>query len=384
MINRRLAMAAVATSAAIALAGCGGSGSATTSGGAAAKAAGGDELLAMPKVETTDGLVIDGEQVADKALFEAAKTDKVNLYSASGKESEDLTVARFKAETGIDIELTRMPTNKLAERVLSEQGAGQLKAGVVRVTDPRVAEDFAAKGVYTAYEPPSFAELSKADNVVFNKGQYLTAYYSAYVFGYNSQLVKGADVPKKWEDLADPKWQGKLGVVNAGAGGTVTALAHMHITEFGEDYLAKLGALKPRIFDTTSVQLEALARGEIAVATLGFNSTYGAEVAGAPIKLVVPEDGISGSFNLMGLTPEGAKSPAAKVFVNWTMSKAGQKFAAAQGFVPARPGLEPQKTGEYQLPAADSDAFKLYTPEDAVKFGKSDVATWNKAFNYVG
>jgi len=384
MINSRLSLVAVVGSAAVVLASCGGSGSGTPSGGAAAKAAGSNELLAMPKVETSNGLVIDGEPVADKALFDAAKTDKVNLYSASGKESEDLTIARFKAETGIDIELTRMPTNKLAERVLSEQGAGKLKAGVVRVTDPRVAEDFAAKGVYTAYQPPSFDELSKADNVVFNKGQYLTAYYSAYAFGYNSQLVNGGDVPKKWEDLADPKWQGKLGVVNAGAGGTVTALAHMQITEFGADYLTKLGALKPRIFDTTSVQLEALARGEITVATLGFNSTYGAEVAGAPIKLVVPQDGISGSFNLMGLTPAGAKSPAAKVFINWTMSKAGQKFAAAQGFVPARPGLGQQKTGEYQLPTADSSAFKLYTPEDAVKYGKSDVETWNKAFNYVG
>jgi iron(III) transport system substrate-binding protein len=383
MRNTRLALASVAVTA-LALAGCGSTGSSSQTGGAAAKAAGGDELLPMPSVDKADGLVIDGEKVADKALYEAAKSDTVNLYSASGKESEDLTVARFKAETGINIELTRMPTNKLAERVLSEQGAGQLKAGVVRVTDPRVAQDFATKGVYVPYKPPSFPELSKADDVVFNDGQYLTAYYSAYAFGYNSQLVTGDDVPKKWEDLTNPRWKGKLGVVNAGAGGTVTALAHMHITELGEDYLKKLGAQDPRIFDTTSVQLEALARGEISVATLGFNSTYGAEVAGAPVKLVVPEDGISGSFNLMGLTPAGKKSPAAQVFINWTMAKAGQKFAAAQGFVPARPGLEAQKTGEYQLPTADSEQFKLYTPEDAEKYGKSDVATWNKAFNYVG
>lgn len=379
-MRRKLTVAFAATVLLALTTACGG-GSADSPTSEAAR----NEVLPMPaKIDTSNGLVIDGERIADKELYEAAKKDKVVLYSGSGKESEDLTIARFKAETGIDIELTRMPTNKLSERVLSEHGANQLGAGVVRVTDPLVAQQFAERGVYVPYRPPSYDELSKADNVVFNDGQYLTAYYSAYTFGYNSQAVQGADVPKTWSDLLDPKWKGKLGVVHAGAGGTVTALAAFQIDAFGENYLTKLGAQQPRIFDTTSVQLEALARGEISVATLGFNSTYGAQVAGAPIKLVVPEDGVSGSFNLMGLTPAGEQSPAAKVFINWTMSKAGQKFAAAQGFVPARPGLEPTPTGEYQLPAADSKQFHLFTPEDAAARSADTIRTWNKAFHFTG
>ncbi|MEU3270032.1 extracellular solute-binding protein [Saccharomonospora sp. NPDC006951] len=376
---RKKLLIPLATTVLLTVAACGGG-----SGGSSAGDAARNEVLPMPEVDTSNGLVIDGEQIADKELFEAAKNDTVVLYSGSGKESEDLTTARFKAETGIDIELTRMPTNKLSERVLSEHGANQLGAGVVRVTDPLVAEQFAERGVFTPYKPPSYDELAEADNVVFNEGQYLTAYYSAYTFGYNSSAITGDDVPTKWSDLTDPKWKGKLGVVHAGAGGTVTALAHFQLDAFGEDYLNDLGKQQPRIFDTTSVQLEALARGEIAVATLGFNSTYGAEVAGAPIKLVVPEDGMSGSFNLMGLTPAGEQSPAAQLFINWTMSKAGQKFAAAQGFVPARPGLEPQPTGEYQLPAADSDQFHLFTPEDAARFSESTIRTWNQAFHFTG
>ncbi|PXY37884.1 ABC transporter substrate-binding protein [Prauserella flavalba] len=380
-MRRKLTLGLATTALLVLTTACGGGGSGESPASDAAR----NEVLPMPaKIDTSNGLVIDGERIADKQLFEAAKKDKVVLYSGSGKESEDLTIARFKAETGIDIELTRMPTNKLSERVLSEHGANQLGAGVVRVTDPLVAEEFAKRGVYVNYQPPSIGELAKGDNVVFNDGQYLTAYYSAYAFGYNSAAVQGKDVPKKWADLLDPKWKGKLGVVHAGAGGTVTALAAFQLDAFGEDYVKALGAQQPRIFDTTSVQLEALARGEITVATLGFNSTYGAEVAGAPVKLVVPEDGISGSFNLMGLTPAGEKSPAAKLFINWTMSKAGQKFAAAQGFVPARPGLEPTPTGEYQLPPADSEQFHLFTPEDAKERSASTVQTWNQAFHFTG
>jgi len=374
---RKTLLPALATAAVLGLTAACGSGASPATENANA-------VLPMPVVDTTDGLVIDGERIADKQLYDAARKDTVILYSASGKESEDLTTARFKAETGIDIQLTRMPTNKLSERVLSEHGANQLAAGVVRVTDPLVAEDFATRGVFVPYRPPSYDALAQSDNVVFHDGQYLTAYYSAYTFGYNSAAVAPEDAPKRWADLLDPKWKGKLGVVNAGAGGTVTALAHFQMSTLGEDYLTGLGAQQPRIFDTTSVQLDALARGEVTVATLGFNSTYGAQVAGAPVKLVVPEDGISGSFNLMGITAAGQQSAAAKVFVNWTMSQAGQKFAAAQGFVPARPGLEPTPTGEYQLPPADSPQFHLFTPEDAARFSDSTVHTWNTAFHFTG
>src|SRR5690606_11206080 len=118
--------------------------------------------------------------------------------------------------------------------------------------------------------------------------------------------------------------------------------------------------------------------------TLGFNSTYGAKIEGAPIELVVPDEGVSGSFNLMGLTPGGAHSAAAKVFVNWTMSKSGQKFAAAQGFVPARTDTPKTPTGKYQLPSADSDKFHLVTPQDAEKRSGSTVRAWNDAVEFTG
>jgi iron(III) transport system substrate-binding protein len=32
------------------------------------------------------------------------------------------------------------------------------------------------------------------------------------VQAYNTQAVKKEDLPKTWEDLANPKWKGKLGI----------------------------------------------------------------------------------------------------------------------------------------------------------------------------
>lgn len=369
-----LAAAALLTTS---LAACGGSDGASGAGDDVALT---EKMLEMPEIDDSDGLVIHDEQIADADLLEAAREGSLDWYTASGSESAELTAARFEAETGVDVKMTRLPSGKLNERVLSEAGAGRLSAGVVTITDPVLAEGFAEEGVFVPYQTPTFDQLSKEKDVVWNDGEYYTAYYSAYAFAYNDQAVEESEAPQSWDDLLDPKWKGKIGIVNAGAGGTVQGLADFQERVLGKDYWAGLAAQEPRIFDTTSVQLEALARGEIEVVTSGFNSTYGAEEAGAPIELVVPEQGISGTFNMQGLTTAGEDNPAAQLFMNWTMSQSGQEFAAAQGFVGARTDIDQIETGHYQLPKADDESFVLYTPADARERGADIVERWNAAF----
>lgn len=383
--NRRILVVAAVLASSVLLASCSGGG--TESGGADGDSGMPEvaaEILEMPSHDDSDGLEIAGEKIADAELLEAARKDTLVWYTGSGQESAELTAARFEAETGVKVEMTRLPSSKLSERVLSEAGAGRLGAGVVTVTDPVIADTFATEGIVVPYETPGFASLKNEGQVVWDEGAYYTAYYSAYAFAYNNQLVDEAEAPTKWIDLVDPRWTDQFGLVNAGAGGTVQGLAYFQKQEFGEEYWEDLAALTPRIFDTTSPQLEALARGEISVATAGFNSTYGAIIAGAPIELVVPEDGISGTFNMQGLTSVGEESPAAQLFMNWTMGKSGQEFAAAQGFVGVRTDIEQVATGPYQLPRADDPSFVLYLPEDAELYGDEAVAGWNKAFGYTG
>jgi iron(III) transport system substrate-binding protein len=339
------------------------------------------ELLPAAQVDTSDGLRINGELIADKQLWEAAKGGVVNLYSGTGKEAEDLTAARFKAETGLDINLTRLPTNKLAERVLSEHGANKLGADIVRLTDPRAARELADQGVYVAYRTPFDALLREQHTGV--RDTYLNCYYFINAMGYNNAVIED-DQPTGWHDLIDPKYFGKLGVVAITTGGTLNALANFQIQTLGRDFLIKQGQQDPRIFDSTSTEVDALARGEIAIASLSFNNAFAAELAGAPITLVVPEEGVSASENLMGMTANGVANPAAQVFMNWTMSKSGQNFAAAQGFVPARTDIAPVKSGPYQLPKADSPQFHLFTEEEFSEFAARDEQWWKEAFGYVG
>lgn len=339
------------------------------------------ELLPASSVDTSNGLVINGELVADKKLWDAAQGGVVKLYSGTGKEAEDLTAARFKQETGLEIDLTRLPTNKLAERVLSENGANKLGADIVRVTDPRVAREFAEQNVYVAYQTP-FDQLLRQQNTGV-RDTYLNCYYFVNAMGYNSAIIE-KDQPTQWKDLIDPRYRGDLGVVAVTTGGTLNALAHFQIETLGREFLVAQGRQDPRIFDSTSTQVDALARGEISIASLSFNNAFAARLAGAPINLVIPDKGVSASENLMGMTKNGVANPAAEVFMNWTMSKSGQAFAAAQGFVPARTDMEPIKTGEYQLPQANSPQFHLFTEAQFAEYAARDEEWWKQAFGYMG
>lgn len=339
-----------------------------------------NKMLPPAHVDTSDGLRIDGEQIADKELFEAAKDHKVVLYSAAGKDAEDLTIARFTQETGIQVELTRLANNKLAERALSEHGAGKLAADAIRLTDPRTAREFGNSGVFVPYRTPFHDVLEQRGALPSDK--WFPGYYFIKAVGYNSAILQNP--PPGWQALVSPEYAGKLGIVAITTGGTLSSQTRFELEMFGTDFLEAQAGQKPRVFNSTSTQVDALARGEITIATVSVNNAIGAEAAGAPIRLVIPEDGVPATEGPLGLTGKGVDNPAARVFANWSLSKSGQRFVGAQGFVPIRIDIGPVRSGSYELPAADSPRFHLTTEDDLRRYGKSDEAMWKRIFKFVG
>ena len=344
------------------------------------------ELLETARVDDSNGLVIDGEQVASAELLAAARNSTVSWVTSSSTENANLTAERFEAETGVQVKVNRLAATKLNERVLSEAGVGRLTNDVITMGDPTFAADLAAKDILVPYTAmPNYQQLTSVPNVVWDSGKYFTAYYTAAAIVYNTQAIEGEVVPESWEDLLTPEWQGKIGVVSAGAGGAAQGLAAFQEKVLGPDYWPKLASQNPRIFDASAVQLEALARGEIQVAPVaGVSTALATQQAGAPLKVVVPTEGVSGTLNLQGLTTTGKDNPAAQLFMNWAMSSAGQKFAAAQGYVSSRTDVPQAPSGDFQLPGADDATFVLYTAEDAQTRGKDTVDRWNTTFKVTG
>lgn len=337
-------------------------------------------VTAAAEVKTDDGLVINGESITDKTTYEKAKTQTLSLYSGYTESSESALVAAFTKDTGIKVNVVRLTPNKLAERVLSEQGAGKLGADVVRTSDYRIAKSLEDAKVWQSYDVPGAAQFK---DVTVDGGQFTRMFNSIYTIGYNSQLVKEADAPKSWSDAVSGKYQGKLGIVQGGSGGSTAALNRFMETKMGTDYFQKYATQKPTIYDSLGAEATALARGEVAVGTVTVSGTNISAVQDkAPVKFIIPEEGLVAYDYYLGMAASATNVEAAKVFMNYNLSKQGQKVFAQLGEYPARTDVEPPTIMGVQLPAADSGKVYRMPNTDAATFGKDDLAKWNKVFGY--
>ncbi|OLT00278.1 hypothetical protein BJF90_35965 [Pseudonocardia sp. CNS-004] len=353
----------------VAVTGCGGG------GGGATGSPGSDAA-----VSTDDGLVIDGELIADKALFDAAEGGSVSFYSTSDAATEELIIDRFTEQTGITVTLTRLTSAKMEERVRSEVGAGRFGADVLRTTDPLFAVELAEQQALVPWAPPSADELTRS-GAMRPGDPAITSMYGAYALAFNNRVVAPQDAPTTWTDLLDAKWAGgKIGLARPSASGA--AWVELGLRTFGPDFWPQVAASSPRVFDSVSVQSEALARGEIAVSVFPISSAFVAAEQGAPIQLVIPEDvGVAAFPVSIGLTTAGADNPAAEVFANWLLSKSTQQFMAGFGTIPARSDLaRVEEAGQPVLPAVGTPQLQILTTADQQARRDEILTSWNRAF----
>ena len=112
----------------------------------------------------------------------------------------------FQKRYGVKAEYQRISTTKFIATILTEHAAGKLTADVLQAPMP-VLDLLKEKGVLASYTSPAASGYPKWANTD-GKIQSFGIEYVALI--YNKELVKPADVPKKYEDLTDPKWKGKI------------------------------------------------------------------------------------------------------------------------------------------------------------------------------
>jgi iron(III) transport system substrate-binding protein len=135
---------------------------------------------------------------------------------------------------------------------------------------------------------------------------------------------------KGFEDLLNPKLQGKIGISDPRTPGSGSSMwSHMHYIK-GEEYLKRLVAQK--LFVTRDLRLlaENLAKGKIAVTSgIGYSEFFPFIKAGLPVlPLPVPKEGLyaSGGYGHVTILKNPPHPNATKVFVNWLLGRDGQEI----------------------------------------------------------
>jgi len=338
--------------------------------------------LARPaeSIQRDHALVVDGEQIADPALWAHAKDEgQLTLYSGYTQDSEATVLDQFESDTGLKVKLIRLTPNRLYERIVAEFGAGKLPADVIRISDAGFVSGLSKRGVFQPYHPPTATSLR--DDVVFDGGNYYRTFDPIYTFGYNTAVVDANEAPKTWKDLLSSRWHDKLGIAQAGAGGSALALTRFQREVLGDGYLHEYSS-GTRVFDSLGAELDALARGEIFAGTVVVSSVNIAINENAPVTFVVPTEGVTAYDYYTGVAATAKHTAAAKVFMNWNLSKRGQRVLHDIGEYSVRSDIPAPFVRGVQLPDFDDPRVHRITPTQAIANAAEDQKTWNGIFGY--
>lgn len=177
-----------------------------------------------------------------------------------------------------------------------------------------------------------------------------TAYITETAW-YNSTLVKPDEIAS-YDDLLNPKWKGKIAILDPRTPGSGESTWAFLWKLKGEQFLTRLAAQDMLVGRNLRQLAEAVARGKAALSIGVSYYTYLPFVkSGLPVKPITTiKEGFyasSGSGNV-ALIKDAAHPNAAVVFVNWLLSKEGQTaFTTALGQPTRRLDVDTKWTQEF-------------------------------------
>jgi iron(III) transport system substrate-binding protein len=269
-------------------------------------------------------------------LVEAAKKDReVVFYTTTNLEEATAMSARFKAKYPfLDVSINRAEGERIVTKVLQETRAKKSFVDVMQ-TPAFYLHALRKRGIV--------GEYASAEDRFFPRGfkeeKYWTAtYYNPYVVLYNTKLVPTQNLPKRYEDLLGPFWKNKM-IVEKDKIDWFTAMLHILGREKGVKYMRGLSKQEPmlRIGQTLITQL--VAAGEAALQINANVVTVNRlKQKAAPIDWVAPGP-LPGLMVGVGFIAQAPHPAAAKLFVDFLLSKEGQQLYQSAGRLVARSDL---------------------------------------------
>lgn len=282
----------------------------------------------------------------DPALVEAATSEgAVSVYTSTDIAQAKGLLDAFTAKyPGIRIDYNDVGTNGAYNRVIAEAAAKQMGGDVVWSSAMDLQMKLAADGYFEPYASPEAG-------VVPDWGKYQDLLYATTIepvgIIYNKLVVGEDQVPKTRADLiaflGDPAFDGVVATFDPEKSGS-GFLFHtndLHETTDFWDLAAAFAAANGKTYSSTGSIKETVVSGENALA---FNiiGSYGIEWAQEIENLGVAfsSDYTAGFSRVAGI-PAGAPHPnAAKLFVDFMLSKEGQSALAASDLPSLRTDIE--------------------------------------------
>lgn len=275
----------------------------------------------------------------EKTVEAAKKEGAVVFASAADAELRKQLESSLKRRFGISLEYAPGRAAEQSAKIIQESKAGVRSydvfafggCGGMSLVRQDVLEPLEPMLILPEVKDPKhwWGGIIWADNVSSNKYFFsFTANSGSANRWYNTDLYNGSEF-RSYDDLLNPKLKSKIGFLDpqypgAGQGSWTFLWANK-----GEDFLRKLAQQDLFVSANARQVAEALAKGKIAICIGCSRHNIAPFIkAGLPIKLLpIAKEGdeATGGY-AVGILKNAPHPNAAKVFVNWLLSKEGQEI----------------------------------------------------------
>ena len=282
----------------------------------------------------------------------AEEEGQVVVYKIAGDAEWHAFQKRFPR---IKVKLVPGAASEILKRMMAERRGGKFLADVVRLgggTSTTLAKAKALEPIASAFILPEVKDPSRwfegRHHYNDSENQYVFAYaaFPLRLVGYNTRTVDPKGLTTFW-DLLEPKWKGRITAKDPrepGGGGPMLFLYHS--PNLGPEYIKRLilgGALT--LIRDERQQTDWLASGKRPIAiTAKADRVDQAKEQGLPVEMLdahaLKKDGVGleAGGTMISLVANAPHPNAAKVVINWFLSRDGQ-MAVQKGDDPGHNSL---------------------------------------------
>ena len=257
----------------------------------------------------------------------------------------------------IKVELVRLGAPAILQRILTEQRAGKMLADVV-LGFGFVHYELAQQKLLAKYDSPErknyVAQFKDAE------GYWTNVMPIVHTIAYNNKMLSPAELPARYADLLQAKWKSKLGL-NSNNLMFLAAMTTHFGKEAGMEFLQKLAAQVPQVRSGGTLLATLVAAGEFALGlTINENNVENLKLKGAPIDWLRLADPLYGELVPIAAMAGAAHPNAARLFIDYVLSREGQELFRNLGKIPARSDVAPKIN-------IDRDKVRMIPPEESAR-----------------
>lgn len=272
-------------------------------------------------------------------LIEGAKKEgRLLWYTALTLADAGMLTQHFELKYPfIKTETLRLVTDQLLTKIQTEARAGGFRADVIEIPGilGHVLKQDGLLEKYFSPESKAYPASMKDPD-----GTWTSFFINTHVTVYNTKLVKKQEVPKSFEEFINPRWRGKIALRDNDFDNFGMMLKVMG-REKGLNFMRRLAAQGVDLRSSFTTAIQGVLAGEI---PLGMNlyATHTEEFKKkqAPVEWA-PMEFVLASIEPLGVAARAPNPNAARLFVDFLLSKEAQTMMRDRSRIPSRPDVPP-------------------------------------------